>query len=342
MAVMPTWHETRSRPVGLARRTALTPEGTGYVDIETVGIDLLERARLTELQRTYDAVRQLVDRTRRSLAQHQKLVAHAQKHVAASRQQIDHVRSPVRTTISHRTRTDEARDALQLADSVADFARTLAGDPDMADVLLHLVEHITEWFRITGAAVVVLEEDDLRVAVAGDTLVATLEEVQKEQGAGPGVDSSQQDRTITVSDMRRSEEATAWGRFTDHALNVGMRAVAAVPLTVGGEPAGSLHLYSKQRHDWSRQDMALARAFGDIAMSRLQHLYELNEQRRLAEQLQGALDSRVVIEQAKGVLAESRGIDVDDAFKILRTYARTNGLRLHDVARDIVSRQLQL
>lgn len=105
---------------------------------------------------------------------------------------------------------------------------------------------------------------------------------------------------------------------------------------------GALHVYEREVRTWSEDDVISAQALADMASSLVINARELEQSRRVAEQLQHALDSRVVIEQAKGAVARDRGISVDEAFGVLRDHACSNHLKMHDVARGVLDHSLDL
>ena len=109
-----------------------------------------------------------------------------------------------------------------------------------------------------------------------------------------------------------------------------------------GAAVGAVNLYDSQPRSWSAEDVRVAAIFANIATGYLTHASAARQQKRTAEQLQQALNTRLIIEQAKGVLATKRETTVDDAFQVLRKYARDHNARIHDVARAVVKGELLL
>lgn len=128
-----------------------------------------------------------------------------------------------------------------------------------------------------------------------------------------------------------------WPGFARRAIALGVVAVAAIPMRLDDTRLGTLNLYTTSRRDWSDDDVTAARVLADVATSYLARASELDRSRRVAEQLQEALSSRVVIEQAKGMLAAERDISVDQAFQVIRSHARKRGASLRTVATAIVN-----
>ena len=131
-----------------------------------------------------------------------------------------------------------------------------------------------------------------------------------------------------------------WPDFREAALEQGLHSVHAVPLRLRGTVIGALNLFRNQTGVMSDEDILAARVLADIATIGILHERTVRESDVAKQQLQHALDSRVLIEQAKGVLAHTRNIDMDDAFRALRDYARGNGLLLRNVAEAVVNRSV--
>jgi GAF domain-containing protein len=218
---------------------------------------------------------------------------------------------------------------------VSEFARTLARASAVSDVLNDLAERATTVLGVAGAGVLVLESGQLRFVTATDERCADLERVQAAEQAGPGVDACRTGMIVAVADLPGTSHE--WGRYQQVAQNAGIAAVASVPMCHDGESIGAVGLYDTARRDWHPDDLAAAGILADMATGYLVHARELDRQRHFNEQLREALDSRIVIEQAKGVLAAERHIPVDQAFEVLRQHARSHSATLRSVAEAVVS-----
>ena len=117
----------------------------------------------------------------------------------------------------------------------------------------------------------------------------------------------------------------------------GFLAVAAIPMIAESRVLGVVDLYAHSPRDWTDDDIAAARVFADVATSYIINASELEQTRRTAEQLQEALDSRIVVEQAKGILAADGQVDMDGAFELRRRHARTHNASLRSVAEAVVN-----
>ncbi len=218
---------------------------------------------------------------------------------------------------------------------VSEFARTLARGAALDEVLGDLSERITALLGLTGAGVSVLESGLIRFAAATGDRAAALERVQEAEQAGPGVDACRTGMAVTVTDLPQTSRG--WSRYQQAARDAGIAAVASVPMCHRDESIGALDLYSASQRDWSPADLGVIGILADMATGYLVHARELDRQERINEQLREALDSRIVIEQAKGVLAAERRISVDEAFEVLRRHARRHSTSLRSVAEAVVS-----
>ncbi len=221
-----------------------------------------------------------------------------------------------------------------LFDVLKRFANTLAHDYDVADVLYELTEHAVEVLGATSAGVSLAEADGvLKFVTASSQAAADIELVQQESQQGPCHEAY---TTATAVMVNNIGEASSWPVYRSKAREVGLLAVAGIPLTTGDRHLGAMNIYADGPRDWTPEDIAAASVLADMATSYVVHASELARAQRINEQLQQALTSRIVIEQAKGILAGERGLRVDDAFELLRKHARRNGASLSSVADAVV------
>lgn len=233
-------------------------------------------------------------------------------------------------------------DHARLHAALAEFVRTMVRDYDIGHTLDLLSDHVASILGIHGAGVSLAEDDEaegLQFVTATDERIARVEQLQSRLGEGPCHEAHATREAVLVDDLRTADQ---WGLFTPGALDAGMAAVAGIPMAVGADCIGALNLYHTQPHPWTDEDVAVARLLADMATGYILHAQKLQESQLLAEQLQHALDSRVVIEQAKGMIAARNGLDVNEAFGLLRGYARANNRRLHDAARGVVAGTVEL
>ena len=226
-----------------------------------------------------------------------------------------------------------ARDDL-LMRALSDFAETLVRHFEIADVLYDLTSRVTSVLEVASAGVSLVQDGSLRLVTALDEATASLERVQEEEQAGPCVEAYRSGRPALFS--RLDEVEARWPRFAEQARAVGFASVAGIPMRADGQALGVVDLYHTSAREWSEADVQIARVLADMATSYVVTASELERQRRTTEQLERALESRVVIEQAKGILAAERRISVDAAFELLRGHARSHNADLRSTAEAVV------
>jgi GAF domain-containing protein len=217
---------------------------------------------------------------------------------------------------------------------MSEFARTLAGNFAVGDVLHDLAEQVTEVLGVQGAGVSLADSGSIKFVAAIDEVTAAIERVQEDTQEGPCVDAHRTGELVLVADIRA--EPGRWPTFAARARELGIMAVAGIPMNWDGTRLGGLDLYATARRDWPTDDVVAARVLADMATCYVAHASELERSRRTVEQLQEALKSRVVIEQAKGMLAAERNISVNEAFELIRGHARSRSASLRAVGEAIV------
>lgn len=219
-------------------------------------------------------------------------------------------------------------------ETLAGFARTMARGYEVADVLHDLTGRVSALLGNIGAGVCLLQGDQLTFVTSDNEALADLEQLQERQGQGPCLDAVRTGEVVTIEDL---ELVTGeWPAYASYAGTIHIRAVAAIPMQLDGDALGALTLYNSEPRAWSKDELELATVLADIATSYVVNASKLDLHRRTAEQLQRALDSRIVIEQAKGIISADRGIDVDGAFQLLRKHANDHHAGLRETAEAIV------
>ena len=229
-----------------------------------------------------------------------------------------------------------------LLDSLERFAVTLASGYGIGDVLHNLTEEMCEVLELSGAGVTLVHDGRQRFVTAALEAIADLERVQENWQEGPCVDAVATAAPVTVGDITAGEAGSRWPDYTVAAKAAGIQAVAGIPMLAEATAIGAVNLYDGQSRSWSADDLRVAAIFASIATGYVVHASAARQHQRTAEQLQQALDTRLIIEQAKGVLAAKGDTTVDDAFQRLRKYARSHNARIHDVCRDVVAGDLVL
>jgi GAF domain-containing protein len=221
------------------------------------------------------------------------------------------------------------------------LADTLVSGFDLDEVLQMLVEETHALLPVDDVALFLVGKDGvLRVVAATSSKSRSVETLVLEVEDGPCLDAYRYGQAAGVRDI--DELGDKWAAFATIARAGGFRASHALPMNLRGETIGALNLFSDYPYSPSETDAAVAQALAHAAtIAIIQHRTSV-EQVQLSTQLQGALESRVLIEQAKGVVAQVHQITVAEAFSRLRAHARQNGLPLRDVAQRIVERSLVL
>lgn len=232
---------------------------------------------------------------------------------------------------------DRERTATSLFVMLAD---SLVTDYDVMDVLDRLVETCVSLLDVTAAGMLL---DDLAgglaVAASSSDDMRALEVFQSQHLEGPCRDCVATGERVRSADLSTEKR---WPQFVPIALEAGFRSVTALPLRLRGEHVGALGLFASEPRTLAEEDELLAQAFADIATIGLLHQREVHRSTRLASQLRTALDSRVVIEQAKGVIAEREDVTLDAAYRRLRRYARDHNLKLTETALALVEGRLTI
>jgi GAF domain-containing protein len=227
----------------------------------------------------------------------------------------------------------------RLIDTFATLADTLVADYDVVDLLQTLVERCADLFDIAAAGILLADADGELEVIASTSEASRLVEVmQLSARAGPCVESFTTGSVVSLPNVE--DCPPEWQRFRDSAREQGFAAVFAIPLRLRETTIGALNLLSSVPGALPPGDVRAAQALADVATIGILQERTLRESMSVREQLTNALTSRVVIEQAKGVLAHSRGVSMEEAFTLLRTYARTNRLLLSRVAQGLVEQTL--
>jgi len=223
---------------------------------------------------------------------------------------------------------------------LTEFTGVLLTPYDVGNVLGELADNLTEVLGLMGSGISMLEGGRLIADTARGPAVAAVEGVQEREQTGPCVEAVRTGEPVAVSDV--AEHADRWGTFAEVSAELGIAAVASIPMTVGEQTLGALDLYSTRPREWTELELAVATLMASLATAYLVNASHDSEQNELNQQLQEALESRVVIEQAKGMVAAGRGVPVEEAFTLLRGYARQRGLPLKGVSEAVVSLGLEI
>ena len=226
------------------------------------------------------------------------------------------------------------REAL-LARTLVELADTLVADFDVVELLTLLADGCVEVLGVGAAGLMLAGPDgELKVMASSSEAMRVLELFELQAKEGPCLDCYRSGKPVMQTDLATS--TSPWPRFAAETLAAGFRSVHALPMRLRGTVIGALNLFHVEAGEMPTADIEGAQALADVAtIAILQHRASLEAQ-VVNQQLQHALNSRVVIEQAKGMVAERAGLNMELAFAALRTYARKHNLRLVDVAGSVI------
>ena len=223
----------------------------------------------------------------------------------------------------------------RLGRTLVELADTLVDDFDVVDILVLVTERCVELLDASAAGLLLADaHGTLHLMAATNEAIELVEIFQLQNNEGPCLDCFRTGEPTLVPDL--ASEDDRWPSFAPVARAAGFRAAHAFPLRLRGTTLGALNLFLPEPGHLARPDVTTAQALADLATIAILQHRQAREAQALTDQLQAALESRITIEQAKGVLAERAGVDVSEAFARLRRYARDTQRLLSDVAEDIV------
>lgn len=225
-----------------------------------------------------------------------------------------------------------------LQDLLATFARVLVTDYQVGPALDDMCRKAVSVLPVSGAGVMLADErGDLRFVAASDAVIQEIEVLQTALGEGPCREAVATCRTLACDDLTVGGR---WPDFSRYAVKAGIRAVYSMPMSVNGQPFGAFDLHRDTAGSLDGADLETARLIADVATSYVFNARQYQKSVELNEQLQQALTSRLVVEQAKGRIAALTDVRPEVAFERLRSYARRRQRKVQHVARDLVEGRL--
>jgi GAF domain-containing protein len=224
----------------------------------------------------------------------------------------------------------------RLAEIFVDAADTLVDDFDVIEFLETLTNNTAKVSSANSAGLLLTNpQGQLQYVASSSESIKLLELFQLQYREGPCLDCFHSGEAVVNADLGDAEDR--WPNFAPRAVAAGFRSVHAFPLRHQRKVIGAMNLFSTDTGGLEAQDARVVQSLADIATIALLQERTIRSGEILAEQLQKALNSRIMIEQAKGALARIHGVDVNLAFELMRRYARTNHLRLVEVAQGVLN-----
>ncbi len=222
-----------------------------------------------------------------------------------------------------------------LSETFVELTDTMVAGFDVIDFLHVLTDRSVQLLDVSAAGLLLADpRGELRVVAASSEAARLLELFQLQNDQGPCLDCFRTGRPVAAVDLAAA--AVRWPRFAPAARRAGFGAVQALPMRLREQVIGALNLFRADAGILAPADIRVGQALADVATISLLHERSMRHSDTLNEQLQAALNSRVVIEQAKGKLAGRLGVDMDQAFSLLRDRARNGNHRLSDLARAFI------
>ncbi|WP_431969470.1 ANTAR domain-containing protein [Nocardia sp. bgisy134] len=231
-------------------------------------------------------------------------------------------------------------DSEQLVTALSGIVGLLPEPGDVVEPLHRVIDSATDALDLAGCAVLLVAGGHSSVVTATPAALADVALSQRSSERGPAVDALRHGEPVAVADVRERHEA--WPEYTSVAVRHGVRAVAEIPMRSGVTMVGALGMYAYHPRQWTEPELSVGALLASLAAGHILTAERLRAQQRLAEQLQHALDSRVLVEQAKGVLANARNTTPQAAYELIRAHARRHRVSVHAVAGGIVELGLRI
>ena len=223
----------------------------------------------------------------------------------------------------------------RLANAFVGLADTLVADYDVIELAQQLIDSTMTLLPIAAAGILLGDaKGELHVFASSSEQTRLLELLQVEADVGPCLEAYRTAQPMLVDDL--AANSARWPAFARRAAEYDFRSVMALPLRLRSERVGALNLFRAETGPMTAADLSVGQALADVATIGILHQRILTRSELVNQQLQTALNTRLVIEQAKGVLAERANLDMDTAFNMLRGHARRTNRRLAELAREVV------
>lgn len=225
---------------------------------------------------------------------------------------------------------------VHLVEAFVDMTEALSSFHDPIEFVQQVVERSIELLHVSDVGVLLKDADGrlkLTASSSGDMRVAELLEVHLDEGPCYAAFT----RNVVIAEAELSRDDDRWPHFAPTAIDLGFRSVYAFPLRAEGTPIGAMNVFSEERSALIGQGLRIAQGLADFASLGIRLSDHLRQSELLTQQLQTALDSRVAIEQAKGMIAAQGEISLTAAFHLIRSAARNRGVRLQEIVSQVTS-----
>ncbi len=226
-----------------------------------------------------------------------------------------------------------------LTRTLVEMADTLVGDFDVVDILTLLADRCVEVLEVDAAGVMLAAPGgQLRVMASSSEAMRVLEVFEIQAQEGPCLDAHRTGQPVVNQDLDVDNDR--WPRFAAEALGAGFHSAHALPMRLRDSVIGALNLFRTGTGEMGPEDVQVAQALADIATIAIIQDRAASEAQVLNQQLTHALNSRIILEQAKGMVAERLDLDMQQSFATLRNHARNHNLRLSDIAESVIDGSL--
>lgn len=216
-----------------------------------------------------------------------------------------------------------------------EFADTIVDEYDVVEFLHRLATRCVELVQASEAGIMLADRDGtLHYVASSSERMRLIELFELQHDEGPCLDAFRDGAAVHLA--LTADAVTRWPRFAPHAQEVGFESVSALPMRLRTELIGALNIFSARSEPLGVEDTQVAQALADIATIGILQERALNDARVVTAQLESALESRIVIEQAKGIVAERNHVNIDTAFTLLRAYTRAHNALLRRTASEII------
>jgi GAF domain-containing protein len=228
-----------------------------------------------------------------------------------------------------------------LVETLADLVDTIVTDFDVTDLFYRLVDTCVDLVEADEAGLLLMNRDgELGIAAATSESTHLVELLQVQAREGPCFDAFRSGEPVRTGPLDSLEAKETWPEFAPMAISAGFHSVVAVPMRWRDTTLGSLNLFRTDAGHATERDVITARALADLTTIAVVQAHAVDGAQQVIDQLQSALDTRVSIEQAKGIVAERAKLDMKEAFERIRRHARSSNSHLAEVSARIISGEL--